>query len=797
MIMVKQAIRDLLRHPGFTIVAVVALAVGIGANTAIFSVVNAVLLRPLPYPQSDRLVMIWGNFLKLNMERLAAKAGEYEDYRNQADVLESVGAFERHSMTITGNLEPERIRAAFISPNLLSVLRVHPASGREFTNEETNAAILSHGFWQRHSSRESVILDGQTYSVVGVMPESFNFPGSEAQPDVLLPLVFATGQVAERRGPYYLNVLGRLKDGVTLDQARSQMNALALRFEREQKGYRGPNGEDGGWRITVNPLTEEVVGKSRRALLVLLGAVGLVLMIACANVANLLLLRAARRRKEIAIRAALGASRWRIARHLLLEGLVLSSIAGVAGLLLARWGIDLLTALGSASLPRANEIAIDKTVLAFTSGVAILSSAFLGLVPAFKASKLDLQTALRDSAGSSDVRRNHWSQTLVVAEVALSLLLLAGAGLLVNSFIRLQRVHPAIAVERIMTIEINLPDARYREREKASRFFNDLTQRLSALPGVQAATSGTQQVLSSEPRNDPFAIEGRPLNPRDLTSASWQVAGAGYFHTLDLPLVAGRDIELKDMDQSSPPVAVINERMAARYWPNENPIGRRVTLGLPRPENPWVTIVGIAKDLPPRIDSQPGPDWYLSRSNSVQLNRYVFVRTAGDPVAIGEAIRKTVAQVDRDQPVTSMRPMTQVVSATVAPRRFNTFLLGTFAVIALGLAALGIYSVISYSVTMRTREVGIRMALGAEKASVLMLVLKRGMAPAVLGSLIGLGAALLLTRLMAGLLFEISTTDPLTYVAVSLFLLSVALLACYIPARRATKVDPLEALRYE
>ena len=808
---IQSGIRDLARHPGITAVAVIALALGIGANTAIFSVVNGVLLRGLPYPEGDRLVTIWGNFRKLNMERLSAKAAEYQDYGKQSEIFDSVAAYERRQLTLTGKDQPERIRAAFITPNLFSVLRVRPQFGREFTAGESeagrdNVVILTHGFWQRHFNDTtgtglSITLDDRSYSVVGVMPSTFEFPDptsrSSAPIDLLIPLVFSKEQVEQRRGPYYLSVLGRLRSGVTLERVRTQMNALAQRFEREYRGYRGPNGEDGGWRISVTPLTEEIVGQSRRALMVLLAAVALVLTIACANVANLLLLRAARRRKELAIRSALGASRWRIVRQLLIEGLLLSVVAGAAGLLLARWGTDLLQSLGSADLPRAHDIAIDRTVLGFTALLAVLSGTFLGLVPAFQTSNRDLQTAFRDTTATGDRRHSHWSSGLVAAEVALSLLLLIGAGLLIHSFVRLQNVHPAIAIERIITAEINLSASRYRDPEQASAFYGELTQRLNSLPGVQLASFGTQQVLDGASRNDPFAIEGRPLDPTDLTSASWQIVGPDYFRTLGVPLLAGRDITVRDLDRGTAPVAVINERMSKRYWPNESPIGRRITLGLPRPENPWITIVGIAKDLPRRLDSKAEPDWYLSRSLTPQLNRYVFVRSAGDPASVADAIRATVLAIDRDQPVTSMRTLTEVVSNTVASRKFNTLLLGIFAAVAVALAALGIYSVISYSVAMRTREIGIRMALGAEKSSVLKLVIKRGMTPALIGSGIGLAAALMLARLMTGLLFEISPTDPLTYVAVSMFLLSVALFACYIPARRATRVDPLIALRYE
>jgi putative ABC transport system permease protein len=640
--------------------------------------------------------------------------------------------------------------------------------------------------------------------VIGVMPAGFQFPHPNfpsAQPaEVWIPLAYTSEQVLQRRGPYFLNVLARLKPGVTLVTARTEMNNLAQRFEREQRGYRGPNGEDGGWRITLIPLQDEIVGGSRRALFVLFGAVALVLLIACANVSNLLLLRAARRRKDLAIQSALGASSWRIVQQLLTEGLVLSTFGGVLGLLMARWSIDLLIALGPGNLPRTEEIGIDAPVLAFTGLTSILSSILFGLVPAMQASKLDLQATLKDGGRGalSGWHGQRWSNVLVVSEVALSLLLLISSGLLVNSFLRLQRVNPGIAVDQIMTAEINLSASRYREPAQASAFFKELAQRMESLPGVQTATFSTVQVLSGAGRNDPFAIEGRPLNPDSLTSAGWQMVGVDYFKTLGVPLTRGRDFTLQDMDPGAPTVAVINEKMAARYWPNADPIGRRITLGLPRPDNPWVTIVGIAKDLPHGAkDSQPAPDWYVSRVPGAQLNRYLFVRTAGDLTSVANAIRNQVSAIDRNQPITTFQTMNEVIGGTIAPRRFNTLLLGIFAAIALVLAAIGTYSVISYSVASRTHEIGIRIALGARKSNVLKMVIKRGMTLALMGTLVGLGSGFALTRLMSSLLFDVSPTDPFTFVFVSICLLAVALLACYIPARRATKVDPLVALKYE
>lgn len=807
-------LRSLRKNPGFAAIAVITLALGIGANAAIFSVVNAVLLRPLPYRDSDRLVVIWGNFLKLNIEHLQAKVAEFNDYAEQADVFEAVAAFDNQSLNLTGIDRAERIRASHVTGNLFALLGVVPAQGRSFSGAENesgkdNVVILEHRFWQRRFGggknviNQNITLDDRVYTIIGVMPRGFlfphpNFPNAESA-DVLLPLVYPADQVTERRGPYFLNVLARLKTGTTLAQAQTAMGALAQRLEKEKRGYRGPNGEDGGWRITLVPLQQEIVGASRPALFVLFGAVTLLLLIACANVANLLLLRGARRRKELAIRCALGASRVRVFRQLLVEALLLTTMSSAAALLLARWGVDSLIALGPASLPRAAEIRIDPRVVVFTMIVAILTGIVFGVAPALQVAKLDLQTSLKavESKIASRWPRKYWSNTLVIGEVSLSIVLSIGAGLLVNSFLRLQRVNPGIAIDHLLTAEINLSASHYPDPERAQAFYQELTRRIESLPGVQSATSSTLKPLGGIAHNDPFAIEGRPLDPSHLMSAGWQVVGPGYFGTLNIPIVRGRDITIADTVQAAP-VAVINERMADRYWPNEDPLGHRISLGLPGPANPWVTIIGIARDTPHRaIDSKSEPDWYLSRALGNQLNRYLIVRTHGDPNSVASQIATTLSGLDRDQPLSSVNSMNEVVSKTIAPQRFNALLLGVFAIVAITLAALGVFSVISYAVTLRTREIGIRMALGAPVANVLALVLRKGLALALAGILIGLVGAIVLTRLMKSLLFEVSTTDPLTFVLVSVMVLIAALIASYIPARRATQVDPLVALKSE
>ena len=796
---------------------VITLALGIGASTAIFSVVNAVLLRPLPFPNSERLQVVWGNYRALNIEHLPAKAAEFEDYAKQSQVFDAVAAYSNHSFNLTSGSEPERIRGAYVSANLFPMLEAQAAAGRVFTAEEqqegrNRVIVLSDGFWRRHFAgdrgiiNQSITLDNENYTVIGVMPPAFQFPHpsfrSSEPADVWLPLTYTQDQVLNRSGPYFLNVLARLAPGVTLEQARSHMNALGERFQRELRGYRGPNGEDGGWHITVTPLQEEIVGGSRRALLVLLFAVGLLLLIACANVANLLLMRSAKRNRELAIRAALGASRWKIVRQLSVEGLVLAVLAAALGLVFVHWGIDLLVVLGPSIVPRAQEVSIDARVFAFIVLAISLIVIGFGLVGARSVSKLDLNESLKSPRQTVGEGPRRWSNVLVVAEVLLAVLLLVGSGLLVKSLLRLQQTNPGIVADELMSVEIDLSATTYREAERASDFYRRLVQQVQSLPGVHDASFGTVQPLSGNAGgnagSDPFAIEGHQLDPTNLTAAGWQVVGPNYLRTLGIPLVRGRDLTSGDMEPGAPPAAVINERMAARYWPNEDPIGRRITLGLPRPDNPWVTIVGIARDVPHRgIDSKPEPDWYVSRLLAPQRHRYLFVRSTLSASSLTNAIRLEVAQIDPHQPLTSVRKMTEVIGATTAPRRFNALLLGVFAAVALVLATLGIYSVISYSITLRTQEIGIRMALGARRPAILLMVLRSGMVLTLIGAALGLAGALALTRWMSSLLFGVSATDPLTYSVVLFVALGAALLACWVPARRATRVDPLVALRYE
>ena len=806
----RYALRSLIKQPAFAAVVILTLALGIGAATTIFSVVNTVLLRPLPYANSDRLQVIWGNYRQLNIERLTAKAAEYEDYARQTQVFDAVAAYSNHSFNVSVNGEPERITGAYVSSNLFPLLGAMPVAGRVFTDAEKDSrpVVLSYGYWQRRFGgsqqviNQTLTLDNESYSVTGVMPATFQFPhasfrGSEPA-DVWVPLSYTTDDVVNRRGPYYLTVLGRLAPGITLDQARAAMDALGQQFERELSGYRGPNGEDGGWRINVVPLQEEIVGGSRKALLVLLASVGVLLLIAVANVGNLLLLRAARRQRELAIRAALGAGRWRLIKQLVLEGTVLTVAATGLSLLFSSWGLGLLVALGPNILPRAQELTIDVRVFGFTALVVLLISVAFGLVPLRQVTRIDLRESLNRTSQNSSAGPGRLSDVLVIAEVSLAVLLLVGSGLLVKSFVNLQRVDPALVAENLTSVEFDLPANRYREARDSSNFFRELVQQVESVPGVQAVSYSTQQPLSAAAGNDPFAIEGRKLDPANLSTAGWQVVGPNYLRTLGIPLAKGRDLTAQDLDSDSPPVAVINESMAARFWPNEDPIGKRITLGLPRPDNPWVVIIGVAKNVPHgALDSKPAPDWYLSRTPTAQRHRYLFVRSVLPPATVASTIRKQVAAIDPQQPLTSVKPISEVVAATTAPRRFNTVLLGLFAAVALVLATVGIFSVISYATALRTKEIGIRTALGAGRKSILLLVFRKGIVLACAGAMIGFVAAFALTRLISSLLFGVSPLDPVVFITVGAVCLAAALLACLMPARRATEVDPLICLRSE
>jgi len=806
--------RMLLRQRAFTMAAIIALSLGIGANTAVFSVVNAVLLRPLPYQNSDRMAMIWGNFLLLKIEQLSAKAADYVDYRDQTQSFETVAAFDTDDFALTGGSQAERVVGAGVTANLFPMLGAKAAQGRLISSEENqtgrdNVVVVSHKFWQSRLGGEpnvigrSVRLSDLSYTIIGVMPAGFEFPHPSfnfaRQVEFWIPLAFTTEQVAQRQSPYHLNVIGLLKPNVTIEQARGEMTALGQRFEREHRSYRGPNNSDMGWRITVTPLQEQIVGKSRRALLVLFAAVFLVLLIACANAANLLLMRATVRQKELAIRTALGAGRLRLIRQLLTESLLIGALGGLFGLALAWVGVKALVALSPENLPRLQEINVDGRVLLFTLTLSVLTGLIFGLAPALQASKPDLQQTLKEG-GAAATRGRHWMRNLlVVGEVAIAMTLLVGAGLMLNSFLRLQRVNPVVNAGKLLSVEINLSETRYPKPAQAATFFQELIRRVESLPGVERVSLSTIQPLSGVAENNPFCIEGRPLDFNNAPVAGWQHVTPNHFRTLGVPIIAGRDFTERDNDKSSGAgggAAIINETMARRYFPNEDPIGKRLTLGLPRPDNPWLTIVGVVKDIPHRgLESKAEPDWYLSYLGQPLRSGYLIVRASGDPASLAAAIRGQISAIDKDQPVTAIQTISEVIASTTAPRRFNTLLLAIFAAVALTLAAVGIYSVISYSVTQRTQEIGVRVALGARAGDVIRLILKQGLTLTLIGIAAGVFGAIAAARVISGLLYGVTATDPATFVAIALLLTGVALLACYLPARRAARVEPIIALR--
>jgi predicted permease len=800
---IRFGIRMLVKSPGFTIVAVIALALGIGANSAIFSVVNTVLLRPLPYKEPERLVMVWEDATHQGFPRNSASAANYIDWRDQNQVFEGMAAIARQSFNLTGFGEPEKIDGRRVSAGLFNLLGVEPQLGRAFLPEEdqpgaNRVVIISHGLWQRRFGSDRAItgktltLNGESFMVVGVMPQAFQFPSREDQ--LWIPIALSS-QEAANRGRHYLEVIGRLKPDVSIEQAQSEMQSIAARLQQQ---YPKTNTRIGS---SVISLHEQVVGDIKPALLVLLGAVGFVLLIACANVANLLLARAAGRQKEIAIRVALGAGRFRLIRQLLTESLLLAGLGGVVGLVLAIWGTGLLKTFIPENISQAKAISIDGKVLVFTLGVSLLTGLIFGLAPLTQGSKLNLNEVLkeggRDSAAGS--RGNRIRGLLVIAEVAISLILLIGAGLLINSFLRLRSVDPGFRPDNLLTMQIVLPTQKYPEPANRSAFYTELLSRIESLPGVKSAAVTNWLPLTMQGDTNGISIEGRPDPPPDQKpDVVTRVISPQYFSTMSIQLLQGRQFIEQDR-ADSPGVAVISETMARRLWPGEDPIGKRLKVGPTTSPVPWLQIVGVVKDVRQfELDSEPRLQMYLPHDQFAFFRpNYLVVKTDGDPLSLAATVRRTVWDMDKDQPVSNIRTMEGILSESVARQRFSMLLLVTFATLALVLAAVGLYGVMSYSVAQRTREIGIRMALGAQARDVLKMVVGQGIKLVLIGVAIGLAAALILTRLMSSLLFGVSATDPTTFITISLVLISVALLASYIPARRATKIDPLIALRYE
>lgn len=808
----RQVLRSLIKAKGLMTVVIGTLSLGIGANTAIFSVANTLLLRPLPYHDSQRLVLIWGNFLKLKIEHLPAKSAEYLDYRDQKDILTDVAAFQNHDFTLTGVSTAEQLVGARVSGNLFSLIGAQAGLGRSILPEDCLAgrnrvAVISNALWQRRFGGNPTIiastieLDNERYQVVGVMPPAFTFPHrafSFAEPaDLWTPLTLDPKQVEERTGGYSHIVIGRLRDGVGLEQARSAMSGLASRMEEQYRGYRGPKGEDGGWRVTLVTLQEEVSRGSRYSVLILFGISGFVLLIACANVANLLLLRSTARRREFALRIALGATRGRIIKQQLIESTLLGLAGGAVGILIAVWSLDLLLAISPGQLPRSDEISLDWRVLTFAILVSTITGFVCGIAPALRESDQTLIRAMREAPSDSGGRSDKLRKLLVTVQIGVAVCVASCAALLVQSFVRLQAVDPGLNPHGLLSFELSLPEAKYSDGASVAAFTEAALIRIKALPGVEGAALGAVFPLSGTAIDDPFSIEGSPLDISRLTIAGHQSVSPGFFATMRIPLLRGRDFNETD-SSAGPEVAIINRQMAERFFADDDPIGRRIKLGAPQGPAKWSTIVGVVGNIPHRrLGSQAEPDWYIPQSQTPSRKLSVFVRSQNNPSSLTATISAAISAIDPGQPIVNVRTMEDAIAETLAPRRFNTVLAALFAMVALLLAGGGIYSLIAYAMYRRTREIGIRIALGARRRDIVKLGLVEGAFPAVIGITVGLGLALALSSLLRSMLFGVTVSDPLTFASIAMLTTVVAILGCYLPTRRARRIDPVVALRYE
>ena len=810
---IRYGARTLVKSPSFTLIAVLTLALGIGANTAIFSVLNFVLLRPLEFSNPDQLVMIWERNLKKGWSESPTSFANFVDFRDNAKLVE-LSSFTDTNFNLTGGEQPERVPGLRVSANLFSLLGANPLHGRWFAPQEDQPGagrvlILSYGLWQRNFGgnpnlvNHTVQLNGQSYTVVGVMPSNFKFPpsfsttvGSSEETitnaDLWVPLT--KDDVPMVRDIRNLKMIGRLKPGVSAPQAQAEINAIARRLDSEFPDV------NGGIESHVIPLAEQVTGDIRSALLILMAAVGLVLLISCANVANLLLAKATGRQKEIAIRTALGASRVRILRQLLTESVLLGIFGGLLGLVFAVVGAKSLVAFVTVNLPRLKDFGFDGKVLLFTLGISLLTSLIFGLAPAIDASKPNLNEALKESGRSSgaSARRNRLRNFLVIAEVALAVVLVTASGLMFRSFVRLQRVSPGFNPENLLTLELELPEAAYQSDQQQKLFQQQLLQKVRAIPGVQFAGTVDNLPFGGNAFNGSFMIEGRPIPAvTERPRAFYRVVSPDYFTTMGISVVRGN--QFTDRDTADVPgVAIINDAAARKFWPGEDPLSKRIKRGRPESKNPWLSIVGIvgsANQLSLREDTQP--EIYLPYLQNASRTLTLVARTTSDPRTITGQIRKEVWEIDKDLPVSSMKLMEDLISTSVAQPRFYVILLSVFAALALILAAVGVYGVMSYNVTLRTRDIGIRMALGASPGDIFKHVIGQALILALIGLGIGVILAVASTRVMSSLLYGVSTFDPVTLLATAVVLLTVAVSASYMPARKATKVDPMVALRYE
>jgi putative ABC transport system permease protein len=801
-------IRSLVKHPGFTAIAIITLALGIGANTAMFSVVNAVLLRPLPYADPARLVTIWEESPQRGLYQLPVSLANLRDWVEQNHTFDQISAYTFTNLNLTGAGEPARLLTVRTSANLFPLVGATPLLGRAFLPEEdregaNRVVILGHHLWQSRFGSDpgiigkSLTLNNESHTVVGVMSGKFQFPvgfgymGKVLNDPVDFYVPLAASSRETQRGNYSFFAIGRLKPGATIDQAQAEMTTIERRLEQQY-----PDGNT-GIGISLVPTQEQTVKEIRPALLVLLGAVGFLLLIACANIANLLLARATSRKKEFAIRAALGASRLRVLRLLLTESLLLSLVGGGLGLLLAVWGTGALMALTPDNIPRFNEVGVDARVFVFTLAVSLVTGIIFGLIPGINAGKPDLNEALKEgsrgSMGSAAGKRTR--SALVVVEVALSLVLLVGAGLMIKSFFRLQQTNLGFNPENVLTVRLTLPASKYPEDRQQTAFFKDALDRLQSLTGVQSAGATTSLPLTLTLSGSDFRIEGRPEPEagKEMIINTSSVS-PGYFRTLGAPLIKGRDFSDRDKSDA-PQTAIINDDLARIYFPNEDPLGRRITFD---DGGSWISIIGVVGDMKQLgQDVSSKPEVYFPYFQVASPSMSIVVRTAANPASLTAAVKSQIQMSDRDLPIAETKTMQQLLTDSNSGRRFNLILLTGFALVALMLAMVGIYGTMSYTVAQRTHEIGIRVAVGAQARDVFRMVIGQGMILAIIGVAFGLAGAFALTRLMASMLFGVEPTDPATFIIIAVLLAGVALVACYIPGRRAMKVDPLVALRYE
>ncbi|HEV2883526.1 MAG TPA: ABC transporter permease [Pyrinomonadaceae bacterium] len=813
----RYGIRMLLKNPGITFVVILALALGIGANTAIFSVVNAVLLQPLPYEESEQLVFL--NERNPTMDEMSISYPNFTDWRNQQKVFDKMAVSNRASYNLTGWGEAERITTGQVSADLFSVLRVNALHGRVFTNDEdkpggTPVVVLMHPLWQRRFGgqlsilNQPITLNGKSYTVIGIMPPGYAYP---SRTEMLVPVGQLSGEVSwQQRGNHPgLYGVARLKPGVTMAQAEADMENIAANLERQY-----PDSNVGN-RVRIRPLLEIFVGDARRALWVLFAAVAFVLLIACANIANLLLARAASRQKEMAIRAAMGAGRWRIVRQMLTESVLLSLIGGTVGLLFAQWGIKLILYISPDAIPRWREITLNWQVLAFTIGLSFLTGLLFGLVPALQAGEVDVNETLKETGRGTS--RRHWLRSsLVVVEVGTTLVLLIGAGLMIRSFYRLQKVDPGFSYDHLTSFSVALPRTKYTTAEHREQFFNRLLESLRGLPGAESSAAASGLPLGNNGWQTSYRVDGQPPPPPGQTPLMEAcLVTPDYFKAMNIPLKRGRYFDDHDnrsslvgkdlsklneveRDFAGLNVVVIDEEFASRHWSNEDPIGKRLAMG-PEERPQFLTVIGVVGRVKMEGLSQDSKrvQGYFPFAQIPGASMTVILKAAGDPNQLIAAVRERIKNIDPDQPIYNIRTMQEIRAESVAPERLNLTLLSIFAGIALVLAIVGIYGVMSYTVTQRTHEIGIRMAIGAQPRDVFKMVIGQGMLLALIGVALGLVGAFALTRLMATMLFGVEPTDPATFVSLAVLLIAVALVACYLPGRRATRVDPVVSLRYE